>query len=389
MKKLISNIVLLALLVGIMSSCTNVEPLDLDDMAQASLLERDMKRWAEERELQKKQDESDKAFLDRIQSMYDAYYESIREYKKSDHKIVYGWYSGWAATKGVDRSFLTNIPDSVDIVALWGGIPAFTEDDPRWEDLRIAQEVKGLKVVLCWQTGMSGLGLPGGVEEFDKRHEDKTAVEKAVAYAQELTEFIKKHNLNGYDIDWEPHVGDHGYGACNNLYSNCEGGDSSAPIRAFIEEMGKNFGPKQTTDYNPRGTGTLFLFDGEVGDMANRFGDLGSYFDYFINQNYNSVAPNYEFSETNKIADWNWKKYIAADEFEKDATNAGICSKGSDGTLCAYRKAAYIRDRNYGGWAAYHIELDKDYVHTRKVIQIMNPSSYYKPDDKINQLIRP
>ena len=63
---------------------------------------------------------------------------------------------------------------------------------------------------------------------------------------------------------------------------------------AFIREMGKNFGPKQVTDYNPRNTGTLFLFDGEVRDLASRFGDMGDYFDYFLNQNYFGKEPNHE-----------------------------------------------------------------------------------------------
>lgn len=369
-----------------LSSCTKVETIDVDAVPQASLLQRDMKKWAEERELQKQQDESDQAFLNRVKEMYDAYYAALRAYKKSDHKVVYGWFSGWTATPGVERSFLSNLPDSVDIVSLWGGTSPFDENDPRWEDLRIAQEVKGLKVLLCWQTGSSGLGLPGGVEAFNERHQGKTSVQKAIAYAQELTKFIKDHNLNGYDIDWEPNVGDHG-GGCHNLYQNCDGNEgSSAPIRAFIQEMGKNFGPKQEIEYDPRGTGTLFLFDGEVRDMAGRFGDMGGYFDYFLNQNYYSVRPNHEFYDTSSIAEWSWKKYITCDEFEKDAKNGGVCSPKP----CCITKAKMVRDNNYGGWGAYHIELDENYKWTKEVIQVMNPSHAFNPNEhSINELLDP
>ncbi|MGP1392952.1 MAG: glycoside hydrolase family 18 [Candidatus Cryptobacteroides sp.] len=360
--------------------CSKITPIDVDNKPQSLLLERDMEKWAKEKELQKAQDESDAAFKDRVKKMYDEYYKDLREYKNSDHRIVYGWFSGWAATEGVERSFLSNVPDSVDIIALWGGVGEFDEKDSRWEDLRIAQEVKGLKVVLCWQTGASGLGLPGGVEAFNKRHQGKSSVQKAKAYAEELTNFIKKHNLNGYDIDWEPNVGDHSHGAPgNNLYNNdTDPYNRREPIRVFIEEMGKNFGPKATSGYTPRGTKSVFLFDGEIADMASGFGDLGGYFDYFINQNYYSVGPNHEMRNTGLIAEWNWKKYVQADEFEKFGATGGY---GNGNPSMAERKAEQNKAMNYGGWAAYHIELDKGYKWTNKVIKIMNPHTAFYPEE--------
>lgn len=383
-----------AAMLSLLPSCKNaneIQPINIETSEiLGQLRNRDIQKWTEEKRLQKEQDESDAAFNERVKKMYDAYWSALREYKKSDHKIVYGWFSGWTATKGVERSFLSNLPDSVDIVSIWGGTTPFDESDPRWADLKYAQEVKGLRVLLCWQTGSSGLGLPGGVEEFDKRHEGKSSTEKAIAYAQELTDFIKKHNLNGYDIDWEPNVGDHGWG-CQNLYHNCVGaGSDEAPMRAFITELGKNFGPKQESDYNPRGTGTLLLFDGEIRNFANRAGDLGDYFDYFLNQNYYHVTPNHEFSDVSRIKGFTWKKYVGCDEFEKNAKDGGTC--GTQGSLsCAERKARIIAQNNYGGWGAYHIELEHAYGYrnVRKVAQIMNPSELFVPDENlINSLTR-
>lgn len=369
----------------IASSCTKVVPLDVDDVAQEELLTRDMKRWAEEKELQKKQDESDAEYRQRVAKMYDDYYAALREYKKNpDHKIVYGWFRSemWKAIDSEPGSFLFNLADSIDVVSIWGGIPQeFGEDDPRWKDLKLAQEVKGLKVLLCWQTGRSGLGLPGGAPAFDKRHEGKNSVEKAKAYAQELTEHIKRLNLNGYDIDWEPTVGDHNRRECANLYKNCDdpSGDSSAPIRAFITEMGKNFGPKATSGYNPRNSGTMFLFDGQMEDMARRFPDMGIYFDYFIEQNYYSVSPN-RLDDAMKIEGMTKQKYLLADEFEKNDgyKRGGLCSF-KDG--CALEKAKYIKNYDLGGWACYHIELDPKYKWSRQVIQIMNPTTAFFPKE--------
>ena len=369
--------------------CENkIEPIDVETpLIMDQLRERDMKKWAEERDLQKQQDESDKQFNERVAKMYDKYYEALRAYKKSDHRIVYGWFGGWSATEGMPKSFLSNLPDSVDVVSIWGGIGTFDENDPKWKDLKYAQEVKGLRVLLCWQTGTSGLGLPGGVEAFNERHSGKNSVQKAKAYAEELTAFIKKHNLNGYDIDWEPNVGDHGSG-CSNLYHNCENpADDDAPIRAFIQEMGKNFGPKQTTDYNPRNLGTLFLFDGEVRDFAYRIPDLGDYFDYYLNQNYYSQNPNHEFANdvVSRIKDFTWRKYVMCDEFEKGPGIGGVCGS-QEGLSCAEVKAHNVVRNNYGGWGCYHIELEAafDYRYVRSVTQIMNPADFYMPKLNLN-----
>lgn len=388
MRRFFNNILSLLLkgvLVWGMCACTNeiknisVETEDILGQLRA----RDMEKWAKERQLQQRQDESDRMYNQRVAEMYDAYYKALRDYKNSDHKIVYGWFGGWSATEGIPESFLSNLPDSVDAVSIWGGTAPFEENSSKWADLKYAQEVKGLRVLLCWQVGTSGLGLPGGVEDFDRRHEGRTSEEKAVIYAQELTEFIKKHHFNGYDIDWEPNVGNHG-GGCHNLYQNCTGGESSAPIKAFIREMGKNFGPKQVTDYNPRNTGTLFLFDGEVRDLASRFGDMGDYFDYFLNQNYFGKEPNHEFRNVNAIKDFSWRKYITCDEFEMaGAWKQGGKSPGEGNLAGCEVKAKMVAERNYGGWGAYHIELEaaQNYKYVKSVTQIMNPSEGIKVDE--------
>lgn len=375
------------ILCSVAFSCTNVAPIDVDDIPQASLLERDMKRWAEEKDLQKQQDEDDAAYKVRVEEMYNKYYEAIRAYKKDpNHKIVYGWFRGalWKAQQGAPDTYLSNIPDSVDCVSIWGGVGEFGEDDPRWEDLRIAQEVKGLRVILCWQTGTSGLGLPGGVEAFNERHKGEDNVQKAVSYAKELTDHIKKLNLNGYDIDWEPNVGDHGFG-CSNLYHNCEDPDNdAAPIRAFIDEMGKNFGPKATSGYNPRNSGTYFFFDGEMHDLIHRFPEKAPYFDYFVEQNYRRVQSDY--MNTN-IEGFTNNKIVLADEFEMGGAGAYGGMGGTKENPISIRKAKYVRDNNLGGWASYHIELDPNYMYSRQIIQIMNPSSSFDPKrDKTNTL---
>lgn len=55
------------------------------------------------------------------------YYKALREYKKSDHPIVFGWYSEWTGTGTNMNNQLRGIPDSMDIVSLWGGAFNLTE----------------------------------------------------------------------------------------------------------------------------------------------------------------------------------------------------------------------------------------------------------------------
>lgn len=46
-------------------------------------------------------------------------------------------------------------------------------------------------------------------------------------------------------------------------------------------------------------------------------------------------------------------------------------------------KAKMVAERNYGGWGAYHIELEaaQNYKYVKSVTQIMNPSEGIKVDE--------
>ena len=52
---------------------------------------------------------------------------------------------------------------------------------------------------------------------------------------------------------------------------------------AFVDELGKYFGPKS-------GTGKLLVIDGEPQSITGR-PEVGLYFDYFIIQAYNNSSP--------------------------------------------------------------------------------------------------
>lgn len=46
----------------------------------------------------------------------DAYYQALREYKKTKHKIAFGWYGSWTAVGASFQTRLVSAPDSMDII---------------------------------------------------------------------------------------------------------------------------------------------------------------------------------------------------------------------------------------------------------------------------------
>lgn len=75
----------------------------------------------------------------------DDYYNKLRAYKKSNHQYSFGWFGGWIGQGARLSNSLCGLPDSLDMVALWGGWANL--DAERKEDLRVVQQQKGTKVV--------------------------------------------------------------------------------------------------------------------------------------------------------------------------------------------------------------------------------------------------
>ena len=65
------------------------------------------------------------------------YYKNLRDYKKSDHSIAWGWFADYTQSTSLATRFL-GLPDSLDICSLWGGIPS---DDSTHVDTHYLPEV--------------------------------------------------------------------------------------------------------------------------------------------------------------------------------------------------------------------------------------------------------
>ena len=76
----------------------------------------------------------------------DAYYEALRAYKQSDHAIAYIFFGDYGTPYSPAFRFM-GIPDSVDVVNLWGGFPKPGTLD--YEEMHQMRRLKGTKVVGC------------------------------------------------------------------------------------------------------------------------------------------------------------------------------------------------------------------------------------------------
>ena len=166
------------------------------------------------------------------------YYQNLREYKKTDHAICFGWYAGYTSEASPSQGLhFTGLPDSLDIVSLWSGIPsnnpAYVETSyynerylpTAYEEMNYIRAVKGTRVVMCTICRI-------GSTEFPKTD---AGIE---AYALHLVRCVLRNDLDGLDLDYEPE----GDWLQNDNFTK------------FIKVLGNYFGPQS-------GTGKLLIVD--------------------------------------------------------------------------------------------------------------------------------
>lgn len=318
------------------------------------------------------------------------YYANLREFKKSDHSISFGWYSAWSGMGANMVTSMAGLPDSLDVVSMWGswGNPS----EAQLKDLRYAQEVKGIKALVVFIVENLGSGniTPAPHNENQEtikkywgwEDDNDDAIHAAIAkYANALCDTIDKYNYDGFDIDFEPNFGHRG-----NL--------SGYPDRmmTFVKTMGKRIGPKAETE---KGRERLFVVDGEPHSMPP---ESGPYFDYFIVQAYNCrgdadldgrlarTIRNFEGVLTpEEVAN----RYVVTENFE-DFAQTGGTTYYVDRNGNTYRSlegmarwTPMVNGKRYrkGGCGAYRFDLEYEiggpgntYPAMRKAIQIMNPA---------------
>lgn len=200
------------------------------------------------------------------------YYENLRNYKKSDHAICFGWYDAYRKSESPSMgNHFMGLPDSMDIVSLWGGIP----DGEVLEEMYEVRRLKGTRFVVCsfCHIGNDYPHTDEGIEQFAMYFVDK----------------VNKYNLDGLDIDYEP------------------GSDwlQGENLTKFVKVLGKYLGPQS-------GTGKLLMIDYAGGaDYNSRnfpLPETEPYVDYYTEQLYsgdNENVTSTKFQQRyDKISSW-------------------------------------------------------------------------------------
>lgn len=286
-----------------------------------------------------------------------AYYQRLREYKKSKHKLAFGWYGTWTAMGPSYQTRISNCPDSMDIISIWSQWHTLTP--AQVADKEFVQKVKGTKVTYTIFSNV----MP---EPFASMYDDPYCDEAIEAYAKAYCkDSMDKWNYDGIDIDYEP-----GFGAVGPFVGN------PAPelFNKLIVAMGKYVGPKS-------GTGRLFIIDGVPFAVRGEYVD---YFDYGIVQAYSSYGYTDLQNRFNNAANAGWKpeQYIFAENFEAYWKTGGVSHTTRDGqTVNSLLGMALFNPTQGegGGFGAYHMEYeyahaDMPYKYMRQAIQAVNPA---------------
>ncbi len=294
--------------------------------------------------------------LQPLNNYSEEYYANLRAYKKSDHQLCFGWYADYSQTFSYGMHFL-GLPDSMDIISLWGGIPDKEKSPQTYEEMRFVQRVKGMRLVTPVIVELEGNNFPIDDEGLKM-------------YAKKLVDVVYDNDLDGLDIDWEPRSG---------TYLN-----SAANFAKLVEYCSERLGPKSGTD-------KLLIVDYYNHTLPTT---IEPYINYLVNQAYtqgtttnsatnlqtrydrvSSWCPPHKFFVTENIGDW-WQ-------------NGGSPFTEADGNTISPVDGARMyslegmarwnpKQGTKGGWGAFYFVRDYNsnppYKYIRRGIQAVNPA---------------
>ena len=273
------------------------------------------------------------------------YYKALREYKKSDHPIVFGWYSEWTGTGTNMNNQLRGIPDSMDIVSLWGG--AFNLTEAQKSDLKEVREKKGLRVLYCQHiTDIGRSHTPASVEndfivdgvQYNSKDEAMAAYWGWYGNYGDTSEEGQEKAIRKYArvlmVDGEPQTLNKESGPLLDYYV----------VQAY---------------YCRSDEGYSDALDGRFDRLLNKFGSI---------EDEATIL-----SKTVWCEDFEKHKGDGGPEF---TTRDGIVTYSLKGMAMYYRPGV---DARIGGVGAYRFNLCRpvnDYFFMREVIQVLNPANH-------------
>lgn len=287
----------------------------------------------------------------------DAYYARLRAYKKTKHKVAFGWFGSWNPDNASRMATLNHAPDSMDIISIWSQWHSLTP--AQMKDKEFVQKVKGTKVT--YTIFSDKMPEPFATMYADDPYSDEAIEAYAKAYCKDS---MDKYQYDGIDLDYEP-----GFGASGPFV-----GHDNENFKRLILAMSQYVGPRS-------GTGRLFLIDGVPYAVHTEIADC---FDYGIVQAYYSSSYTDLQNRFNNAYNKGWKpeQYIFAEDFEKGWQNGGVSHRLRNGQTVPslYGMAYFNPDQGTGGgFGAYHMEYeyghnDMVYKFMRQAIQLVNPA---------------
>ncbi len=274
------------------------------------------------------------------------YYQNLRDYKQSKHEVAYAYYAFWAPLEGVDGykdpasmgERIIGLPDSIDIVNLWMGIPTPEEHPIAYKDMVQAQTQRGTRFVMHADAShyrhkftVDGVDYDMGGNVPDDEMMD--------AYARWIRSQVDNNGLDGVDIDFE--------------------GWNQSSLLKLVTLLGEYYGPMGS---NPEKLLIVDYFN-TTPNVKNE-----PYVDYFVQQAYSKQNASPRF-----ISGVPSEKMIFVDAFDEGHGPSGA-------RILDYARVEPADGGNKGGCGAYYIEYNYastsgiPYNEYRKAIQIMNPA---------------
>lgn len=271
------------------------------------------------------------------------YFQNIRDFKKSDHEVSYAYYEAWSPIEGVDGykdpaswgERMVGLPDSIDIVNLWMGVPTADTHPVAYEDMKYCQEKLGTRFVMHADASNYHHQFTVDGVEYDMGGSSPDDATMA-AYAKWIVNQVVEPGLDGVDIDYEGWSGDN--------------------LVRLVKEIYQYFGP-----------------DGEWPDMlliVDYFStgvptDIVSYCDYIVQQAYSDQTSLREPSNVPS------EKMIYCETFGTFYATGGELLNYAKWEPSAGRKGGcgvFYLGRNY------YSSSGIPYNEFRQAIQIMNPA---------------
>lgn len=273
----------------------------------------------------------------------DAYYQALKEYKRSDHAIAYGFYAGYTSDSSPSMGLhFTGLPDSLDIVSLWSQIPSdnpeYTETSEynerylpnAYREMHETRDLKGTRFVMCRICRIEGTGFSL----------DDAGIE---GYATWLARCVLRNDLDGLDLDYEPE------------------GDwlSGENFTKFIQVLSRYFGPQSGTD-------KLLIVD-----FYNELppAETEPYVDYYVRQCYTCSSANRLQTLYDQMSDWcPPSKFVAIEQMGWYWETGGVAFTEADGnTLDSWGNPLYSvigmarwnpEQGRKGGFGGYYFEYE-------------------------------